>query len=348
MSPRHALAATLLLSALAGVHFSGAPAAAQPSWVPRFDRAQRVVVVPSGYVPPGIGEAGLERLEIALQRTHHPFHVIILHKLPNGPGDEDARARAVTDTLAAEWATQGADPATTSYFALTYEPRKFSLLVGARWKTELGLEGAALDPFIDRFLARVRGTPPDPAGGIIALAEGLDGFVFDRTDPERVAKRAAASARERLRKLTADLDGLLAADPAYLPWELGPWRETATALAALGGLEDTALVATDLGPHESRVTQLRELVEGARAAAEARRARHARAREELGGLIVRVRVSAKDDHAPDDVEPWLKEAARADEALATDDTETMEAAHLKLKQVSEPYFAELHANIEAA
>jgi hypothetical protein len=339
------VAATTMLAVLS---LSVAPAAAQPSWVPTFDPERRVTVVPSGYEPPGIGEAGLARLEQALRRTHYPFHVIILLALPSGPGDEDARARSVTDTLAEVWATQGADPAVTSYFALTYEPRKFSLLVGARWKTELGLEGDALDPFIDRFIARVRGTPPDPAGGILALAEGLDGFVFDRTDPERVAKRAAASARERLQKLTSELDGLLASDPAYLPWELGPWRETALALEALGGLQDAELVATDLGPHDARVTQLREQVSAARAEAEARAARLARAREQLGELIVRVRTSAKDDHAPDDVKPWLEAATVADAALATGDTDTMEAAHLKLKQVSEPYFAELHENIAAA
>jgi len=239
---------------------------------PPFDASIHVRVWPPGFVPETFGEVGISRLETALRGLKYPFYVLLSETLP-GSGDEDARAQELTDGLAAAWARQGYDPGVGSVFALTFSPRKFSLLVGARWKTELWLADAALDPWLELFLRRVRGTPSDPVGGIIDMAAKLDAHIFDRIDPERVAirakeqaardaeaaalaqKRALMGAVEQLSGRITEADSMLVRDTDYLPPDVSVYRDRVErAKGALGGSDAATMLAeassleSDLAP----------------------------------------------------------------------------------------------------
>jgi len=252
----------------------GRPALAL-DFFPRFEPTSHVRVSPPGFVPEALGEAGIARLEAALRELHFPFYVLLSETLP-GQGDEDVRAQALTDGLAAAWAPQGYDPAVSSLFALTFAPRKFSLLVGARWNAELGLRDAAVDRYFEYFLARVRGTPSDPAGGIAELAKNLDDYIFDQVDPERVAARTRAEAAQALKVAVGQLQEridealLVLADTAYPPPDAAKYaRRVERAKVALTS-SDVAAVTSEIVALDTDLAPLRVHVADAQAAAELR------------------------------------------------------------------------------
>ena len=80
------------------------------------------------------------------------------------------------------------DPQTSQVFVLTYNPRKFRFLAGARFKDELGFERDAHKPYTDIFVKSVTGAPKDPKSGIIKMMQAVDTYLYDKTDPGRVAK----------------------------------------------------------------------------------------------------------------------------------------------------------------
>jgi hypothetical protein len=332
-APRLVLAMMLVLFVAL---LAGSPALAQPAWVPELRPGKRVYTVPADFDPPAIGRAGLERLEQQLLALKYPFHVVVMQSLPDGSGDEDERARFVTDTLLETWAMRGADPATTSVFALTYEPRKFSLLVGARWKTELGLEGTELDPWLDRFLARVRGTPSDPAGGIADMAAALDAFVFDQTDPERIAARRLQDNRALIVALREELRVAFAAPPEYLPWELGPWRLADARLGELAQADDATLREADLQPLETQVRDLSARVAAAKKEALDRQRANEAARDALVVAMIRVEGLLSDPDAPPAKAAFQAAFEEAKKAVLTHDTATMIAALQPFEQATEP------------
>lgn len=262
---------SLLLSFVA---LHGEVRAQDASHIP-FDVTRRVQVHPPDFDPPLIGRAGIRRLETELARLRYPFHVVLAQALP-GFGDEDERAKALTDGLAAAWSSQGYDPAISTVFALTFEPRTFSLLVGSRWGAELGLRDAALDPYLDKFLARVRATPTDPVGGIIAMAQALDEHIFDQIDPARVAARKAAAlekarmqARLRLGEAINRAEALLR-DEDHTPADVTPFRERIERARALMPTADEATLTHEVIALQEDLRPLAEHVSASREAARAR------------------------------------------------------------------------------
>ena len=339
LAPRLVLAARLLAPALVAtaLHLPAlAHADAAPLSLPPFDPDQRVFVIPSGYVPPAIGPYGLARLDDNLRRLHFPFYVILRARLPPGPGSDDERAQAITDGAAEAWTREGADPSVSTFFALTFEPRKYSLLVGSRWKVELGLEGAALDPLLERFLVHVRGTPQDPVSGIIDLARALDDHAFDQTDPERIAARRLAGARGHLRALHRDLRDLLDAPSEHLPWEIDRFIALEERLRDLQSADDDAVAALDLRPFELDVAVLRDHVAAAREREQAEAARRARLRARLEDHAQNARRALAHGHLPDLGDDPVIAAVRdalpaAEAALAATDPDAQSAALERLE-----------------
>lgn len=308
------LVASLLLSLLT---LASSLAYAQAGPLPGFDAGRRVRTVPEGFVPDPIGDAGLARLETALRSLRYPFYVVLSQHLP-GLGDEDRRAQDLTDGLAAAWARDGYDPAVSSVFALTFSPRKFSLLVGSRWGAELGLADAALDPYLERFLRRVRATPVDPVGGIIDMARALDAYLIDQTDPERIAARERATADKALADAIALMRQHLGADARHLPWDIDPYKQALAQAEALQGSGATAEV-------QSRALSLRALADQLGTEVTERRAAE-RAREERKQLLAHHiaegrRLLADERHRPEaQVPAFAERLARAQATLdAADD-----------------------------
>lgn len=193
---------------------------------PGLKEGKFVYTIPEGFEPPLIGERGLAEIEAAARGLRLPFYVVISAKLP-GTTDEDAAA--AVDGLAEDWANKypSFDSAKSQVFLLTYEPRKYRFLAGAKWKAELGFEKDAHRPHTALFERAAKGTPKDPKGGIIAVMRSVDEYLFDQTDPARVAARAEAArkaeqarflqgARGALDAEILRLDGLLK-ETDYLP-----------------------------------------------------------------------------------------------------------------------------------
>lgn len=182
----------------------GASRAEQPISVPPHTRGKHVYAIPSGFVPPLVGAAGVAELEREAAKLRFPFYIVFVESLP-GSGDEDARAARAVDHLAETWAERGAgyDVATSQVFLLSYSPRKYRFLAGARFRAELGFEREAHAPYTRIFDAAVSGTPKDPKGGILGLMKAVDEHLFDATDPGRVAARRAQEALAAQRALEA-------------------------------------------------------------------------------------------------------------------------------------------------
>jgi uncharacterized membrane protein YgcG len=231
---------------------------------------QFVYVIPPGFSPPGIGAAGVAQIEAAAHKTHHPFYVVIVDRLPDLTSEQyaDARSEQYTqsgeeltatytiDKLAADWAATapGYDPGTSSIFLLSYKPRQFRVLAGGEWKRRLGLEKGALKQYSDIFRSAVQGTPKDPKGGILRLIKAFDDYVYDQTDPDLLAARAkeaerraaeaaklaaTKAAEERLKTARGALDEQiqtlsdLLEEPAYLPKDADSYK------SLLGKARDT-------------------------------------------------------------------------------------------------------------
>jgi hypothetical protein len=73
------------------------------------------------------------------------------------------------------------DADTSNVFLLTYEPRKYRMLAGKRWNTELGFRREAHKPYTSLFDRAVAQTPKDPKGGIIATMRAVDEYLWKQT-----------------------------------------------------------------------------------------------------------------------------------------------------------------------
>lgn len=175
-----------------------------PLQAPPLRDGQFVYTVPADFDPPLIGTAGLGQINDAAKELHYPYYIVLAKSLP-GSGNEDDRAKAVTDGLAEDWAetSPSYDVGTSSVFVLTFDPRKYAFLAGGRWKTELGFERAAHKPYTKLFERSVSGTPKDPKGGIIAMMRAVDEYLWAQTDPVQIAAREEAARQAAERKAAA-------------------------------------------------------------------------------------------------------------------------------------------------
>lgn len=183
-----------LLLALALVAWAGLVGAQpmvvlEPEPLLTLEPNRHVYTLPAGFVPPHVGQEGLDRVEAALDALHYPFYVVYVAQPPAGLNRVTLLGR-----LARDWHTRQADQFTeeASLFVVLFDPQGKQFLPAARWMRDLGLRGDAPNrPFLDAFSQRAR-NETDPLGvadGTIALAQALDAQVFDRIDPERQEAR---------------------------------------------------------------------------------------------------------------------------------------------------------------
>ena len=221
---------------------------------PVLKEGQFVYTIPGGFVPNGIGQAGLLQIQGVAAKLHHPFYVVLVNDLPNltavqytdaqrkgyQESGDGLKASYTIDRLAEDWAQMYPDlydVSHSSVFLLSFNPRQYRILAGTEWKTKLGLEKGALKPFEQFFLRKVTGTPKDPRGGIVDLIMAFDDHVFDLTDPALLAARQEAeqvrqrdallqNARGSLDKQIVLLSELLKEDKDYLPDDLASYKST--------------------------------------------------------------------------------------------------------------------------
>lgn len=227
---------------------------------PTLKAGQQVYTIPDGFEPPGIGKAGIESLNGQLNRLHYPFKVVFVESLPdlNGSQMDEARQAGFSGdraTLLVEYGTAGLvsawaesqpnewNTSTDTVFLLSFEPRKFAWVPGMDRQSRLQINTkSAREPYEQQFKAAVRGEPKDPVGGIAAMASAFDEFVFDQTDPIRIAGREEATRKAnealRLRVATGNLDReilrlskLLGGD--FLPKDVSAYQATLTKAKAV-------------------------------------------------------------------------------------------------------------------
>jgi len=178
---------------------------AGPLPAPALVEGQYVYTIPAGFDPPMIGARGIAEMNVAASMLHFPFYVVLVDTLP-GSGDEDYRAAQAVDGLAEDWMQDpNYDVSTSQIFLLTFNPRKFRFLAGAKFKNEIGFEGKAHEPYTNLFLKAATGTPKDPKSGIIKMMNASDDYLFDQTDPVKVAARQEAERKARIAREEAEL-----------------------------------------------------------------------------------------------------------------------------------------------
>ena len=188
---------------------------------PRLVPGQFVYTDPPGFAPDGLSGFQQQQLNMALSRLHYPFYVVLYQETPwldaedrgyarvNGfSGDEDTqRIEVTTSRLMERWASSepGFNPGQTTVFVMGFSPRKFAWHPGLTWTTQVGVNKAEQKQYTERFLRAAKTKPADYGQGITNLAQGLDEYIFDQIDPERVAarQREAAERAERLRLMAA-------------------------------------------------------------------------------------------------------------------------------------------------
>ncbi|QQG50147.1 MAG: hypothetical protein HZB70_00985 [Candidatus Berkelbacteria bacterium] len=188
-----------LLFALCGISLAQLP-------TPALRDGQYVYTIPSNFDPPLIGQSGIDDLNGAARRCRYPFYVVLVRDLP-GSGDGDKRAANAVNALAEEWGQRypSFDMAKSQIFLLAYNPKKYRFLAGSKFESELGFRSDAHKPYTSIFDRSVQSQRKDPKNGIINMMEAVDEFLFDQTDPARIAARteAARQQEEQKRLVTA-------------------------------------------------------------------------------------------------------------------------------------------------
>ncbi len=242
---KHVVFLSVVIAALVWAFASTADA---QNTFPRLEPGRLVYGIPSGYINPGVGTAGADRLERELHTIHHPFFVVFIDRLP-GNEEPNAEATHLLENLMVAWRANQPDlcPPEASAFLQITTPRKYRLTAGSRWVAQLNLGAEQVTQFgTEHFVPYMRLRPEDPTTGILETARAIDTYVFEATDPEilrqrqEAAERRAADARRAaeaqaeqrrleehansLRELSNELyraGTLLTNEPRYLPSNLG-------------------------------------------------------------------------------------------------------------------------------
>lgn len=166
-----------------------------PSWaladtIPKLQPGQFVYTYPPHFEPPLIGKFGIVEINQQAAKLHYPYFVVLVNDLPGG---RDFDAAKMVDNFAAAWTERYPglyNPQTSQIFLLTYNPRKFRFLAGAKFRTELKFERNAHQPYTDIFVASVKGTPKIPKTGILNMMKAVDEYLYKSTDPAyKIARR---------------------------------------------------------------------------------------------------------------------------------------------------------------
>ncbi|MEK7171264.1 MAG: hypothetical protein AAB774_03090 [Patescibacteria group bacterium] len=178
--------------------------------VPALREGQFVYTIPEGFNPPMIGNNGIDEIERAAKSCHFPYYVILVETLP-GSGDGDQLAANAINNLAQQWGQRypSFDMARSQIFLLAYSPRKYRFLAGSKFETELNFRSRAHDQYTDVFKASTQGQRKDPKNGIINMMRAVDDYLFDQTDPAKIAQRREAARRQAEQERLIQAQGLI-------------------------------------------------------------------------------------------------------------------------------------------
>lgn len=190
---------------------------------PDVKPGQFVYAVPENFDPEYIGRSGLRDIQQEVSKLKYPYYVVIVEQF-GGESDEDA-ATAI-DELVANWQKDpDFDAKESSVFLLSYSPRKYRFLAGARWKTELGFEREAHHKYDNIFERYAKGTPKDPKSGIIEMAKAVDAYLARETDPKVIAERQRQVAHDNLQSEIVRMQELLQSESRFLPKDTTNYRK---------------------------------------------------------------------------------------------------------------------------
>lgn len=350
-----------LLSVMFVVLISAAMVAANPVKTPRFDPNRHVYSVPEGYLPSEIRPDEVRKLEQVLSRLKYPFVVVITKKLEtDGESDLNKVATDAVDALAADLSRNPRfDRAQTSLLLLAFSledesgetitkddgtpRRKFAFLAGSRWKNELGFEKEAHKPYTDIFTRYVSGTPKEYATGAMKMAEAVDAYLVDQTDPVKIKARQEEAARqERARKLEAaqgELDGgisqfeqLLGAPAAFLPKDTANYRTALAHAKKVRVNNDPASMLEEAQVLNGSIKVLDQFVGARRSEAEALRKEQEAAQGKLDDQILAMKrvLEVNPAFLPSDRTPFMNALEQAKKVRAGVDYELMRAEAVRL------------------
>ncbi len=182
------------------------PVCAGTITAPELQPGRHVYMVPGDFDPSRvdrskISQPEVQEIEDAISKLHFPFYVVLVKKLPVDPDADKDEITAVTeaavDGLAEDWTKYPSfNRAKSTIFLLSYQPRKYALLAGTKWSTELGFEKkGAHERYTNKFLEYAKRN--DPKTGIITMMQAIDNYIDDQTDPVKVKARQEAEAKRQ-------------------------------------------------------------------------------------------------------------------------------------------------------
>jgi len=264
---------------------------------PALKAGQFVYTIPPGYHPEGMSAGQMEHLNGELSKLHNPFYVVVLKDLPQlGPsqrayarsngfrGDsETQRVEVTTSMLMEDWAGGGAESAydarNSSVFVIAFNPRKFAWHPSLVAKNDLGIAGRAQDPYTAHFVRSAKTRPADYGRGIANLAIALDNYVFDQTDPTRIAQRAEAARQAAIRRRLQTAQGALDTEilhlaslldeKEHLPADVSSYKTTLTKARAVRAENDPEKMLTEAESMKATVAVLDGYVSESKSAARA-------------------------------------------------------------------------------
>lgn len=203
--------------------------------IPVLQEGRRVYTIPADFIPPGIGQHGMNDIEAASKKLHYPFYVVFVKELP-GRGDAQQIMADLIDRIANQWQQQASfDAQRTQIFVKSYAPHRYALLAGSDFRTRLNFVREKQKPYTDVFEKYVKSNTPDVKGGLFALMPKVDTYLFENTDLKQIAQRERAIQQqqeadvfEQLKKtLDSDIDRLeqLLKQKNFLPDDVASYQE---------------------------------------------------------------------------------------------------------------------------
>ncbi len=255
---------------------------------PTLKEGQFVYTIPPGYTPKGMSSRQITRLNAELANLHNPFYVVVMKDLPrlnraqrvyarsNGfrGDDETLRVEVSTSMLMEDWAGGDSgslyDTRNSGVFIIAFSPRKYAWHPSMVAKNDLRMGKRAQDPYTQQFVRAAKTRPADYSRGIANLARKYDAFVFDRTDPARIAARAEqARLRAEARRLQAAQGALdteilhlsqLLSEADHLPADVSSYQETLAKAKGVRKVNDPAKMLAEAESMGATVAVLDEHV----------------------------------------------------------------------------------------
>lgn len=249
--------------------------------VPKLQPHVNVYCIPEGQLPDGVTSDDITRLQSTIDGLHMKPVIILMDQLPNSVDNNTKGAHTVTTFIRNTWINRY--PALFNkmrdsvYLVSFYKPRQCILIPPVLAREKLGLENddedsgdgktAVTDFLQEHFLPEA--SDGDIPGGLVTTMKALDEQLFDATDPQRIAQRAAEekqrAAEEALQDSRAALNENiqrlrdLLSDPRYLPANVSAYQTAlnkAEPVMDSGNLSQLHKATATLAPYVEKLQNL--------------------------------------------------------------------------------------------